>query len=124
AEAVQAARAIGDEWACAHALAGLAPRLPPELLAEALQAARAIRDGRARARALAGLAPRLAALPRQHLASLWTDTLHLLAKHTRPDLVAALRALAPVLVALAGPDPGAELAEVPQAVLDVARWWP
>ena len=61
-EALEAARAIGDEWDRSDAMAALAPRLA-ELghPAEALEAARAIGDEGKRSEALAALAPHLAA---------------------------------------------------------------
>ena len=57
-EALEAARAIGDEWYRSQALAALAPRLA-ELghPAEALEAARAIGYEGYRSQALAALAP-------------------------------------------------------------------
>ncbi len=53
------ARQVSDPGQRARALAGLAPRLPEDLLRQALEAAREIEDERARALALAGLAPHL-----------------------------------------------------------------
>ena len=58
-QALEAARAIGDEWWRAWALAALAPHLTPPLLGPALEAARAIGAVGSRARALAALAPHL-----------------------------------------------------------------
>jgi hypothetical protein len=62
-DALEAARAIDDEWSRAKVLAGLIPRLG-ELGDEkaALEAARAIGDEGRRAEALAGLIPRLGEL--------------------------------------------------------------
>ena len=59
-KALEAARAIGDEWDRSQALAALAPRLA-ELghPAEALEAARAIGDEWDRSEALTALAPHL-----------------------------------------------------------------
>jgi hypothetical protein len=128
AEALQFARAIRNDLERAAALAELAPLLPSQEraagLAEALQAARALKYVENRSEALARLAPHLAAMPREHLASLWTETLHLLANRTRENLLADLTALTPFLTALAGPNAAAELREVAQAVIDVGRWWP
>ncbi len=62
AEALEAARAIGDEGSRSEALAALAPHLTEPLLGEALEAARAIGDEGDRSAALAALAPRLAEL--------------------------------------------------------------
>ncbi|MBC7226280.1 MAG: AAA family ATPase [Thermoflexales bacterium] len=53
------ARQASDPWQRAHALAGLAPHLPEELLREALAAAWKIGDASDRAEDLAGLAPHL-----------------------------------------------------------------
>jgi hypothetical protein len=124
AEALLAAKAIADEWARARALAGLAPHLPPDLLADALRAAKAIGDTEDRATALVGLAPYLAGMPRERLASLCTETLHLLGNSSRQDLLARLLDFTPVLTALAATNVAAELGEVAQAVNDVGRWWP
>ena len=105
----------------AEAPAALAPHLPPNLLAQALAAAREIGNESARAEALAALAPRLAELPRPALYPLWDETLPLLARRTRPDLLADLRALVPVIHALGGE---AAIAETARAIQDTARWWP
>ena len=61
-QALEAARAIGDEGSRARALAALAPHLTPPSATrpgQALEAARAIGDEGSRARALAALAPHL-----------------------------------------------------------------
>ena len=57
--ALEAARAIEDEWYRSQSLAELAPHLTEPLLHEALEAARAIADERYRSQALAALAPHL-----------------------------------------------------------------
>jgi hypothetical protein len=75
----------------------------------------------ARAEALAALAPRLAELPRPALYPLWDETLSHRARRTRPDLLADLRALVPVIHALGGE---AAIAETARAIQDTARWWP
>jgi hypothetical protein len=93
----------------------------PEVLPEALAAAREIKDAYDRASALTALSPRLAELPRPALYPLWDETLPLLARRTRPDLLADLRALVPVIHALGGE---AAIAETFRAIQDVARWWP
>jgi hypothetical protein len=56
AEALAAAKVIGDEGARAQALGSLAPHLPRDQIAEALAAAKAIGDKGARAEALGSLA--------------------------------------------------------------------
>ncbi|WP_322798399.1 ATP-binding protein [Thermoflexus sp.] len=124
-EALEAARKIQDESARAWALAALAPRLPEDqraqALREALEAARKIQDEEERARVLAELAPQLAALSPSGLYPLWAETLPLLARRTRRDLLSDLRALAPVIHALGGE---AALWETFRAIRDVGRWWP
>jgi len=122
AEALATAKKIGDEDRRAEVLAALAPRLAefgyPQ---EALTAAREIRDQPQRAKALAALASHLAKLPRPVLYSLWDETLPILARRTRRDLLTDLGALAPVIVALGG---AKALAETARAIQDAARWWP
>ena len=144
-QALTYARQMPDEGQRARALAALAPRLPPERLSEALAAlaprlpperqeqalhealaaAREIRDedarARACARALASMASHLAAFPRPALYPLWDETLRALARRTRRDLLADLRALMPLILRLGGPQ---AIAETFRAVRDVARWWP
>jgi hypothetical protein len=105
-------------------LAQGAQQLSGELLAEALAAARGSRNQSLRSKALAALAPRLAEVPGPVLSSLWSETLPLLAVRTRPELLADLRGLTPVLAALAGLNLPTELGEVARAISDVARWWP
>ncbi len=86
-----------------------------------MTAAREIGDSYARTRILTALAPRLAELPRLDLYPLWNETLPLMARHTRPNLLADLRALVPVIHALGGTK---AIAETARAIGDVARWWP
>jgi hypothetical protein len=80
-----------------------------------------------RARALPALVPRLATLPRPGLSRLWLEQqdganlLRFLARCTRADLLADLRALAPVIAALGGEE---AVAETFRAIQDVGRWWP
>ena len=57
-EALEAARAIGDEGSRSEALAALAPHLTEPWLRQALEAARAIETGWYRTKPLAALAPR------------------------------------------------------------------
>ena len=58
-QALEAARAIGDEYDLAQALSDLAPHLPQQLLPQAFEAARAIRNEEYLAQALSKLAPHL-----------------------------------------------------------------
>jgi len=128
AEASQTARAIGNEWSRSEALAALAPQLPEAqrgpLLAEALQAARAVVDKGSPSTLLVALAAQLAELPRANLARLWDETLPVLAARRRNDLLSDLRALTPVLTALAKPNLALEFQEVARAIIDAGRWWP
>jgi len=124
-EALDAAGKIQDEDDRAHALAGLVPRLAelghPQ---EALDAARKIEREFARSHALAGLAPRLAEWAGKEPAAArqaWQETLHLLARRTRPDLLSDLRALSPLLAALGGAE---AVAATFRAIQSVGRWWP
>ncbi len=126
--ALQAIQSI--KWngpAYAQALSDLAPHLSSHLLPHALRAALGISEKemlraspRDRARALAALAPRLAEMPRERLYPLWRETLPLLAARTRKDLLADLRALAPVVQALGGAE---AVAETFRATQDVGQWW-
>jgi hypothetical protein len=59
ADALAAAKAIGDVWSRAHALGSLAPHLSPDQIADALAAAKAVGEEWFRARALGSLAPHL-----------------------------------------------------------------
>jgi len=113
-----------DDRKQAEALEALAPvlaRQAPATLSEALAAARGIEGERRRAEALAALAPRLAELPLPELYPLWRDTLPILARRTRKDLLADIRVLHPVIAKLGGPE---ALRETAQAIVDVTRWWP
>nr|MDZ7999891.1 NB-ARC domain-containing protein [Aulosira sp. DedVER01a] len=147
-EALTAARAIQDESSRASALSALTEKLPPELLPEALTAARAIQSQKDRASALSALANKLpevlpealtaiqdeysrvcalkalaiglSKMPSVTLFPLWRDTLYQLSLRTRPNLLADIKALFPVIFALGGE---AATAEVARAIADVARWW-
>ncbi|NPA91581.1 MAG: hypothetical protein GXO55_09070, partial [Chloroflexi bacterium] len=121
AQALVAARKIRDQDHRALALAALAPHLPQDLMAQALDAARKIESAQYRAKALAALAPRLAELPLLELYPLWRETLPALARRTRKDLLADIRALHPVIHKLGGEE---AIAETARAIIDVGRWWP
>jgi hypothetical protein len=79
------------------------------------------RDVGGRSKALAALACYLPQLPRATLLSLWQETLHVLAARTRPNLLADIRALIPVILALGGEE---AISGVFCAIQDVGRWWP
>ena len=147
-EALDAARAIGDESKRAIALEGLVPYLP-EVLPEALDAARAIGNELYRSRALEELALHLPEVLPEALDAaraigdeyyraialqwwvksltpssvnypLWQKTLHTLASLTRPYFLKALPHLAPVIIKFGGVE---ALRETVKAVKDVSRWW-
>jgi hypothetical protein len=75
----------------------------------------------ARTAALGTLAPRLIQIPRQDLYPMWQETLPVLARRTRRDLLTDLRALVPVIVALGGSD---AITATFRAIQDVATQWP
>ena len=116
-----AVRDIEDEFARARALGALAPHLPPDLLLAAFAAVRDITNESARTRALGALVPHLIQIPRQNLYPMWQETLPVLARRTRRDLLADLRALVPVIVALGESD---AIAATFRAIQDVAARWP
>jgi hypothetical protein len=91
------------------------------VLQEALPAARAIADEGARAIALAALAGPWLQFDHYGAGDLMGEILALLSRGPRPELLAALPDLAPVISALGGP---AAVMEVFHAIKDVCRWWP
>ncbi len=120
-ESLVMAREFKDEWSLAEALAGLAPHFWGSLKKEALVAACEIGDEGSRARVLAELAEHMLELSRQHLYLLWQEALRVLAARTRHDLLADLRALAPVIAVLGGQK---AVDETFHAIQDMGRWWP
>jgi hypothetical protein len=97
----------------------LAESSDPERL---LAAARGIEVQRERrADALRALTSNLVQLPEATLSSLWTETLHDLARRTRAELLSDLSALSPVIAALGREE---ATAETFRAIQDVGRWWP
>ncbi len=91
-----------------------------EILAEALNRARDIADTTERAQAFHTLAPHLATLPVDVLYLLWCETLHVLARRTRRDMLSDIRALAPVMVALRDET---VLADVSEVIMQVGLWF-
>jgi hypothetical protein len=124
AEALQAARGIGDEGDRSTALAALAPHLTEGLLTEALQAAKTIGDDRDRCHALAALAARLFQFHPPGCPPLWAEVLHGLGTTRRQVVLNALPDLVPLLAFLAGITAPVELQEVARAIIDTGRWWP
>jgi hypothetical protein len=88
---------------------------------EALAAARGLGDDRDWTWALGALTTQLAAYSAGDATLLWNTTIRSLSTHGRPALLNDLSTLMPWLAVLASPE---ELAEVAQAVVDVARCWP
>jgi hypothetical protein len=123
-KAVDVARAITGKWR-AEALVALATHLPeaerPPILCEAFLAAPALDFAGERAGALASLASSRLRLSREQLYALWRSSLHALAVHPRPELLADLRALAPIEFALGGQE---AIVESLHAIQAVSRWWP
>jgi tetratricopeptide (TPR) repeat protein len=121
-EALAVTPEIGDDLLAASVLAGLIRRLAASgRVDHALALAREIRYEMHRTGALRDLAPRLAALPKERALALWRDTLQFSATRSRRDLLADLVALAPLIVALGGPE---AIEETCRAIEDVGRWWP
>jgi hypothetical protein len=123
-----AVRGIRDREKRATALAQLTPHLSEaereQALREALRGAGELEIERSRAEVLARLAPYLAQWAnRDSLAACaaWQETLPILARRTRPDLLSDLRALSSLIAALGGEE---AIAETFRAVQDVGRWWP
>jgi hypothetical protein len=142
-------RAAPEDFSRTRALTGLAPHLPPDLLAQALTTATAITDEDSRAEALGGLAPHLPPdLLAQALASAPRTSLEtLLAVLDRGRTLRTRSARATYTGLLRGSLDGtdrrtclgiigavaADLAEVggiaaiqqsTRAVIDTCRWWP
>jgi hypothetical protein len=119
-----AARSLTEKTERAEALIHLLPfvlkKEYPELCQVALAATRDIEAMETRSRLLSSLARYLARLDPELLATLWSDSLHLLATRTRHDVLADIHALLPVVQALTGKT---NLDEVAGAVLDVGRWF-
>jgi hypothetical protein len=120
-EAFAATRTIQRDDSRAMTLLAFAPVLPDALLSEALVEARAIQDKGLRSAVLHTLAIRLSSLNVPQLYLLWTQTLPTLASRTRPELLADLNALLPVLFRLVGPK---LKGEIYFAIEDVCSWWP
>jgi hypothetical protein len=98
--------------------------LPPEMLPGALQVAWHIKNEGDRCKVLAWLAIPLASLPTSTLRSLLLPMLRELARGTRSVSLAHLRALSPVVAALAGSDASTQFREIARGITDVGRWWP
>jgi hypothetical protein len=120
-KALEIASATQDADLLAYALASLSPHLPLELSETALVMARGMQWRETRVSALSGLAQPLSELPDAELHGLWQETLLILATRTRPDLLADLQVLVPIIVTLGGEE---GVAETFRAIQDVGRWWP
>jgi hypothetical protein len=122
AEALAAARAIGDEGSRARALAAVAPQLTdPAQLAEALAAARAIGHEGSRAEALAAVAPQLTDLADADRAPLSAALLDEAAQIPRHRCLEVVESSAALTAAIGGEDAVAALA---RAIRDTAAWYP
>jgi len=56
-----------------------------------------------------------------HLYSLWVDTLHILSKRTRRDLLSDIAAMSPVIFALIDPESNEDIV---QGIIDAGHLWP
>jgi hypothetical protein len=131
AEALAAADQITDsvshgiaQLTRARALAALALHLPIEQQhqgwAEALAAARNITGEADRAEVLVAMGPLVSALPPSSVSLRWQESLSVLARRPRHELLVDLRALAPLLSGAGGEQ---AVAAAVQAIIDVGRWW-
>jgi phosphoribosyl-ATP pyrophosphohydrolase len=111
----------GDDRQRAATVSRLVRHLPPALLERALETAIAIANWPARRGVLAELSSRLVELPAVTLAPLWFRALKASAARSRPDLLADLQALGPVIAALGG---AGAIDETVRAIYDTGRWWP
>jgi hypothetical protein len=78
-------------------------------------------EGENRVRLLDLMGVYLSQLSSITLFPLWSHTLHTLARRTRKDLLADLRALTPVITSLGGVE---AVEETAHAIQDIGRWWP
>ena len=83
--------------------------------------AMALKSDESPARALERLGPLLMQTPAPESIPIWHEALHAMAALTRPALLASLRAFAPAIVWLGGPD---ATAEAFRAIQEAGRWWP
>ncbi len=119
-EALGIARAVPFEEPRAEATAALLARLAelgtPDTAAGLLQLASSLEPRESRSQALAALVGRVAALPRDRLYPLWRATLHVGAARSRTDMLADLRDLVPLVLALDSVEAPSAIARV---VLDL-----
>jgi hypothetical protein len=122
--ALDLARAVGDADARAQAILALARTAPDgereALLGEALGAAIAASTDLLHDETLAPIAEAAAALPAARVRALFDAQLDQLALQPRPQILARLHALAPMILALR--DATAE--DTVRAIADVTHWWP
>jgi hypothetical protein len=107
---------MGNEYARAEALSGLAPHLPETLLSQALAAALAIGHEYARAEALSRLAPHLTSIN----LSFWYEILQILSQHGRGNLLVDIPNLSSTIIYLGGIQ---ALVATAWAIQDVCRQW-
>ena len=94
-------------------------RLGKSFFKQLFETARVIGEGYYRD--LEAFAPYLVTLPREFTFQLWQDTLTILARRSRGDMLREIGALAPVIAALAGVK---GVVETIRAIHDVTKWWP
>jgi hypothetical protein len=112
---------MNSEYWRARVLVALASQLPADLLAEALTTARQLTWENHRAEVLAALAPLVSALPPSSTGVLWQESLSVLARRPRHELLTDLRVLVAPLSAAGGER---AVTTTAQAIIDIGRWWP
>lgn len=117
---LEATQGIADEKARAETLRVLAPALPESLLPRVLEATLAINNEGPRREVLTHVMRKSAGLPRQTLYSLWRQFLRHSTERTRPDFLADLAGLVPLLPKLGAPEAATQ---VFAAIQEACRWW-
>jgi len=118
---MQGAFGAGQGWWQAEVLGFIGPYLSGDLVAEAWHLAVRIDEENDRYQALSSLArEHVTLVERTNLYSIWSDSLHHLAKRSRRHLLSDLKAMSPVILALSDTD---GIAGIIDAIRDVGRWW-
>ncbi|MBR8832807.1 MAG: hypothetical protein DSM106950_01870 [Stigonema ocellatum SAG 48.90 = DSM 106950] len=124
-DALTIAREIQTQEGHAEALLELVPLLDEntqksEMIREILTYFVAIDAEHSRVGQLQFLAPYMAEIPNSSLHKFWCETLEILARRTRKDLLSDLGALIPVINSLGEAQ---AIEEIASAIQDVSRWW-
>jgi len=102
-------------------LSRLLPQIPDGWVMPLVRDAFEHRSGQVLYEILARLAPRLALMPRESLLNAWREMLRAISLQPRPEFLARLVLLLPVMQILAGPK---GIPEVAKAIQDLRHWWP